>query len=238
MGFFSTPPNPFSGPFGYFGSQDWLESLSVPKRRKAFFSFRFDDVMRVNVVRNAWRFHRPDTLLTPSFYDSSLWESRQREGAESLKRLIREGVDYTSAVCVLIGADTWARRWVRYEIARAVIDKRGLLGVHINSIRHHITKTADITGLNPLEFMAVGKVQDNWLVSARYYLFERNLTLGGWSRYTDYTNPVELPPYLSDPAPGHVTPLSWGTMVRDFMVDDGSKNIGLWIDLAAQAVGR
>ena len=40
--------------------------------------------MRVNAVRQAWRFRHPDTLLTPGFYDSSLWESRQREGDESV----------------------------------------------------------------------------------------------------------------------------------------------------------
>jgi hypothetical protein len=219
------------------GSQNWLESLNAPKKRKAFFSFHFDDVMRVNAVRNAWRFRRPETLLTPSFYDSSLWENRQREGDESLKRLIREGVDYTSAVCVLIGTNTWARRWVRYEIARAVVDGRGLLAVHINSIRHHETKTPDRLGLNPLEFLAVGKVQENWLSPASYYLFEHDPTYG-WLRYQDYATSVNLPRYLSDPAPGYVTPLSWGTMARDFMIDEGSKDIGLWIDLAAQAVGR
>jgi Thoeris protein ThsB, TIR-like domain len=237
MGLYNPPSDPFSGLLGYFGSQDWLESLNAPKRRKAFFSFHFDDVMRVNAVRNAWRFRRPGTLLTPSFYDSSLWENRQREGDEALRRLIREGVDYTSAVCILIGRNTWARRWVRYEIARAVVDGRGLLGVHINSIRHHQTRMPDGHGPNPLEFMAIGKIQENWLVPAKYYLFERDLT-HGWLRYQDYPNPVRLPPYLSDPAPGYVTPLSWGTLVRDFMADDGPKNIGLWIDLAAQAVGR
>jgi hypothetical protein len=237
MGFYNASANPLSGPFGYFGSQDWLKGLNAPKKRKAFFSFHFDDVMRVNVVWQAWRFRHPDSVLTPTFYDSSLWESRQREGDDSLKRLIREGVDYTSAVCVLIGSSTWARRWVRYEIARAVVDGRGLLGVHINSIRHHQTRMPHGLGLNPLEFMAVGKIQENWLVLAKYYLFERDIKFG-WLRYQDYTNSVKLPPYLSDPAPGYVIPLSWGTPVRDFIVDDGSKNIGIWIDLAAQAVGR
>jgi MTH538 TIR-like domain (DUF1863) len=76
--------------------------------------------------------------------------------------LIRKGVDYTSAVCVLIGTSTWTRPWVRYEAARAVIDGRGLLAVHINGIRHHQTKMPNVFGLNPLEFMAVGKVQNNF----------------------------------------------------------------------------
>ena len=71
---------------------------------------------------------------------------------------------YTSAVCVLVGSETWLRRWVRYEIARAVIDELGLLAVHINSIRHHQRLTTDALGPNPLEYMAVGKVQDGALV--------------------------------------------------------------------------
>jgi hypothetical protein len=91
--------------------------LSVPPppavKRKAYFAFHFDDVMRVNVVRNAWKITHPDAPLARSFYDSSIWERRRLEGDDTLKRLMREGVQYTSAVCVLIGADTWSRRWVR-----------------------------------------------------------------------------------------------------------------------------
>ncbi len=110
--------------------------------------------MRVNVVRNAWKIDHPDNALMRSFQDSSLWESCKLEGDEAVKRLIREGVEYTSAVCVLIGTDTWVRRWVRYEIARAIIDGRGLLSVHLNSIRHHHTKTPHTRGHNPLGCMA------------------------------------------------------------------------------------
>ena len=38
---------------------------------------------------------------------------------------------FSSVVCVLIGSNTWASRWVRYEIALSVINERGLLGVSI-----------------------------------------------------------------------------------------------------------
>lgn len=124
------------------------------KKRKAFFSFHYDDIMRVNNVRNAWKITHPDSPTMRSFYDSSLWESRKLEGPEAVKRLIREGVEYTSAVCVLIGTSTWDRRWVRYEIARAIIDGRGLLGVHINGLAHHQRRVPDTLGPNPLAYMA------------------------------------------------------------------------------------
>ena len=127
--------------FSGFGALARVKPVPPIIKRKAFFSFHFDDVMRVNVVRNAWKISRPDTIAMRSFYDSSLWESRKLDGDEAVKRIIREGVEYTSAVCVLIGSETWLRRWVKYEVARAIIDGRGLLAVHINNINHHQTRT-------------------------------------------------------------------------------------------------
>jgi hypothetical protein len=214
-------------------------------KRKAFFSFHYDDIMRVNVVRNVWKIDHPDNALMRSFQDSSLWESRKLEGDDAVKRLIREGVEYTSAVCVLIGTETWLRRWVRYEIARAILDGRGLLGVHLNSIRHHHTKTPHTRGYNPLDFMAVGRQQPGALSTPRYYLFEKQAVpngIGGykweWNRYSDYTSSVTLPPWLADPVAGHVTPLSQNASVYDYIADDGHRNIGGWIDKAAQGAGR
>ena len=221
------------------------KTLASAIKRKVFFSFHYDDIMRVNVVRNAWKIDHPDNALMRSFYDSSLWESRKLEGDDAVKRLIREGVEYTSAVCVLIGTDTWLRRWVKYEIARAIIDGRGLLGVHLNSIRHHHTKTPHTLGYNPLDFMAVGKVQPGLLSTPRYFLYEKQAlpnSSGGyrwaWNRYVDYTSSVSLPSWLADPVAGYVTPLSQNATVYNYIADDGHKNIGSWIDSAAQGAGR
>jgi hypothetical protein len=248
---FGSPPptTPASGygaaasdlfPFGFAPAPP---KLAV--KRKAFFSFHYDDIMRVNVVRNAWKIDHPDNALTRSFYDSSLWESRKLEGDDAVKRLIREGVEYTSAVCVLIGSETWLRRWVKYEIARAIIDGRGLLGVHLNSIRHHQTLTPHTRGHNPFEFMAVGKVQQGILSTPKYYLYEKVAMPNGiagykfeWVPYGDYTISVPLPQWLADPQPGYVTPLSHNTIVYDYIADNGYQNIGRWIDNAAQRAGR
>src|SRR5258708_23187661 len=113
-----------------------LGSITTLVKRKAYFAFHFDDIMRVNNVRNAWKITHPDGALNRSFYDSSLWENKRLEGDDALKKLIRDGVGYTSAVCVLVGTETWSRRWVKYEIARSVVDDRGLLAVHINGLNH------------------------------------------------------------------------------------------------------
>lgn len=227
------------------GQRFLLGDLLAPVKRKAFFSFHFDDVMRVNVIRNSWKIGHPGSAALPSFTDSSLWERRQLESDDAIKRLIREGVEYTSAVCVLAGAETWLRRWCRYEIARAIVDGRGLLTVHLNGIRHHQTLTPHARGPNPLEWMAVGKVQSNWLMPPDYYLFERRAVRDGfgtlkweWHRYADYSRPVTLPPWLADPAPGYVTPLSTHSEEYDYVADGGHAHIGAWIDRAAQRAGR
>ena len=227
------------------GTSMLLGSWPVPVKRKAFFSFHFDDIMRVNNVRQAWKITHPDSAARRSFYDSSLWESRKLEGDEAVKRLIRAGVEYTSAVCVLAGAETWLRRWCRYEIARAIIDGRGLLTVHLNSINHHRTQRPEPRGPNPLEWMAIGKHQPNRLMIPVYHLYERNAVpndFGGWQcswdRYADCTDPVKLPDWVADPPPGHVTPLSANAGEYDYIAQGGHQHIGAWIDSAARQAGR
>jgi hypothetical protein len=206
-------------------------------KRKAYFSFHYADIMRVNNARMTGALKKTAAASMRTFYDASLWESRKLEGPEALKRLVREGVQQTSVVCVLIGTETWSRRWVKYEIARAVIDNRGLLGVDINNIKHHQRFTLCPLGLNPFSFLAVGKVQSAYVYAPpAYYLFE--LTHRGWQRYLDHTAPVKLPPYLPECAEGLVTPLSHGVPVYDFAVHDGPNCLGAWIDHAAQKVGR
>jgi MTH538 TIR-like domain (DUF1863) len=258
---FPPPPPP---PTWTFGSLADLEAPPAPSpynalyspppkpkpvapetKRKAFFSFHFGDIMRVNNVRNTWKIKHPDSSLNRSFYDSSLWEARKLVGPEGIKQLIRAGVLRTSAVCVLAGSMTWDRRWVKYEIARAIIDGRGLLTVHLNNINHHQTKGPDPRGLNPLAHIGVAKLQPNTRLPPQYYLYEMKLVPDGyggvieqWSRYGDYTLTVKKPAWLTDPSVDHVTPLSVDAAEYDYELDHGHRNIGSWIDQAAKQAGR
>jgi hypothetical protein len=47
-----------------------------------------------------------------------------------------------------------------------------LLTVHLNSIRHHHTKTAHTRGPNPLAFMGIYKEQASGCDDVRYFLYE------------------------------------------------------------------
>jgi hypothetical protein len=98
--------------------------LQPQTKRKAYFAFRFADIMRVNNVRKAWCIDHPDSPTMRSFWDRSIWGKSEAQEPESLKALMRDAVIHSSAVCVLVGTNTWQGRWVKYEIARAVADVR------------------------------------------------------------------------------------------------------------------
>jgi hypothetical protein len=221
------------------------KAVAPETKRKAFFSFHFDDIMRVNNVRNAWKIAHPDSALNRSFYDSSLWEARKLIGPEGIKQLIRVGVLRTSVVCILAGSMTWDRRWVKYEIARAIIDGRGLLTVHLNSINHHQTRGAHPLGRNPLAHMGIAKLQPNKYLPPKYYIYEMMLVPDGngelirqWKPYSDYTLAVKKPVWLTDPKVDYVMPLSVDAAEHDYELDHGHRNIGSWIDNAAKQAGR
>lgn len=218
------------------------------KRRRVFFAFHYADILRVNNVRLSGEFSKSASDSgrdVEGFYDNSLWESRKRTGDDAIRNLIRDGVKNSSAVCVLVGTETWSRPWVRYEIARAVIDGRGLLAVHVNGLKHHKLGIAHAHGTNPLDFMGVYReIQPGILSTPRYYLYERKAVWRGyqyeleWHPYDQFTHPVDRPQWLADPSPGYVMPLSANAAVHDYVGGTGHKNIGAWIDTAAIAAGR
>ena len=230
------------GGFYTHGAGAGSRLLGEPPLRKAFFSFHYEDVFRVNNVRQSWRFQRKDSIFGPSFTDSSLWESSQRENEESLKSLIRSGVYGTSAVCVLVGAETWTRRWVKYEIARALIDNRGLLAVHLNKIPKGKFRIVDEYGFNPLHIIGIMKS-----ANGKFYICERKLrgvsmnpyqTEWYWEAYTDYLYPISVPRYMHAPQIGRPISLAEYAPVYCFVDDLGSVFLGSWLDAAARRVGR
>jgi hypothetical protein len=100
--------------------------------RRCFFSFHYQDVIhfRANVVRN----HNVTKDNNGGFFDASIWESARKQGDIALKRLINGNLENTSATVVLIGSETYARRWVQYEIMKSIERGNKVLGVHINNI--------------------------------------------------------------------------------------------------------
>lgn len=72
------------------------------------------------------------------------------KGGTALKKLIDDGIAGTSVTAVLVGSQTWERRWVRYEILRSFYNSNGILGVRIHSLKPP-RGVPDIAGTNPLD---------------------------------------------------------------------------------------
>ncbi len=208
------------------------------KKRNTFFSFHYADIMRVNVVRKSGEFKTEDKSSgrnIEGFYDYSLWESKKRTSEESLKTMIRDGVDRTSAVCVLIGTETFKRRWVRYEIARSVTDGRGLLSIHINSIKHHEPPyQPHKRGFNPCSCLGIYKANGSYFLAEQNYKNDRWI----WEKYSDYVSSVSIPRYMkSPPTSTDVITLSSCTLEYNWE-SNGHGNIGSRIDTAAADAGK
>jgi hypothetical protein len=120
--------------------------------KRCFFSFHYQDVIdfRANVVRN----HNVTKDNNGGFFDASIWEDAKKHGDVALKRLINGGLDNTSVTAVLIGSQTYSRRWVQYEIMKSIECGNSVLGIHINCIRdkHAVIKAQ---GPNPFDYLGL-----------------------------------------------------------------------------------
>jgi hypothetical protein len=143
---------------------------------RVFFSFHYQDVVdfRANVVRNHW-VTKADREAA-GFWDASIWETAKKQGDVALKRLINDGLDNSSNSCVLIGSNTYARTWVRYELLKSFKRGNHLFGVHINSIKGKDSLTK-VAGPNPLECVGVTYSTDGQEAT----LWE--LLQGNWVKY-------------------------------------------------------
>ena len=145
--------------------------------------------------------------------------------------LIREGMANTSVTCVLAGAYTWQRRWVRYEIGRSIVKGNGLLTVKIHNLQN-LDGYLSNEGPNPLDHMGVYRVPDG-----RMLLAETNAQ-GQWIRYEDYTQAVSLPAGWEQPATTAPIPLSRYARLYDYTLDGGCENFGSWAATAAMEAAR
>lgn len=197
--------------------------------RRTFFSFHYQpDVWRVFNVRNCLQLVRDQTI--DGFFDSSVFEASKRDSETNLKAFLRDGMKNTSVTCVLNGAQTASRRWVRYEIVRAVLKGNGLLTVDIHGVKNK-DGNASPRGADPLAQIGLYKTDKG------IYFAER--MNNSWVRYGDYTLAVPASSlWFEAPKTRVPVPLSKYCLRYDFAAQDGRKNISGWIETAAGLAGR
>lgn len=198
--------------------------------RRTFFSFHYkSDVSRAWVARNSWvtkieTGEREDA----GFFDSSVFEAKERESPHILKNFLRDGLRNTTVTCVLVGAETTLRRWVRYEIFQSFIRGNGLLAVRVHSIRD-LNNMISARGGNPFDALAFRIDQDR--VRFREYLTT------GWGDAQDVGSmPLQDVAYDLGRMDHHTFACLFPIFEWD--TDDGYKNLGRWIEEAAGLAGR
>ncbi|GAA4932395.1 TIR domain-containing protein [Algibacter agarivorans] len=189
--------------------------------KRIFFSFHYQDIIdfRGNVVRNHWM-TKPNRE-TAGFFDASIWETAKKTSVMALKRLINSGLKNTSKTCILIGSETYNRRWVRYEIFRSIYDGNDLIGVHINKIKGKNGLTKNY-GPNPFEYLGLEFSSDGWYAQPREY------KISSWGNSRDFDR-YKLNVRISEDLRGKSINLTrWSTTYK-WIKDDGYNNFGKWV---------
>lgn len=149
--------------------------------KNVFFSFHYEDVIgfRANVVRN----HDTVKGRQAGYFDKSIWEDAKKTSPLALKRLINSNLDGTSVTCVLIGSETYARKWVIYEIFRSIYKRNKIIGVHINRVKGKDGLIKN-NGENPFDYTGVYFSEDG----SSYAFITRNSLSSQWQYWEEIDN--------------------------------------------------
>jgi hypothetical protein len=139
--------------------------------RQVYFSFHYQrDIQRANVVRNSQTIRAEDEIV--GYYDHSLWEEAQTKGDAAIRALIDSGMAGASVTAILIGAETYQRKWVLYEIVESHNAGMGLLGIYLNNIPGWDSST-EPPGPNPFDYVSIPTVLGGRQpLSARYPTYD------------------------------------------------------------------
>jgi hypothetical protein len=193
--------------------------------RKVFFSFHYErDVWRANVVRNSWV--PKDNYIKAGFIDSAEFEKIKKKGDQAIKKWIDEQLEGTSVTVVLIGAETYSRKWIRYEIIKSFDRSNGLLGVYIHNIKDENGKV-DLKGPNPFNYVAI-------LISKNgdAYYYEWNGS--DWIEFSLY--PKCSLTFDEEYWTGKLYTIK--PNLYDWVDDNGYENLSDWIEESARKAGR
>lgn len=187
--------------------------------KRVYFAFHYQDVtdFRANVVR---KHNFTGGVEVAGYYDHSIWESAKNSNPLSLKRLINAELENTSVTAILIGSDTWARRWVRYEVMKSIERGNRVIGIHINSIAGKDQQTK-LLGPNPFDNLGLEISADGTRAKPTEWKD------GKWAYYSD------LDPFAIHEQPeanrGQHLRLSHWLKVYDWVAGRGFDNFSSWI---------
>lgn len=113
--------------------------------RKVFYSFHFDnDNWRAAQVRNIGAVEGDKPV------NGNKWEDVKSKSDTVIKSWIDDQLKDKSCLVVLIGSETYNRKWVKYEINRAWELGKAVCGIYINKLEDSRGNQSP-EGKNPLD---------------------------------------------------------------------------------------
>ena len=112
-------------------------------KRQAFFSFEYNkDAWRASQVRNMGKVDNSST-----FSDND-WEEVRYKSDTKIREWIDNQLSMRSCLVVLVGYETSERKWVKYEIEKAMELHKGIVGIRIDRLKNS-QGGQDNEGCNP-----------------------------------------------------------------------------------------
>lgn len=188
---------------------------------RIYFCFHYDDIetIRANVFRN-----RDITKEwgETGLFDASIWEDAKLQGVGAVRNLIDHSLENTSVTCVLIGTETWNRRWVRYEILKSYDRGNKLLGIHLDGVKDKSQQVLAQTE-NPFDYLGFMISKDGETLT--YY--ERNGA--EWKPFADLQPKTAN---FESNRRGKGYKLSDWVPCYSWSAGNGARNFATWVDSA------
>ena len=200
--------------------------------KNVYFSFHYQDVsdFRANVVRNSHVFRKDQQ----PFRDASIWEEEEEKTISRIKTLIDTELIGSTVNCVLIGSETYSRRWVRYEIVKSFDMHKGQFGTHINWIKGKNQQIKFWPGENPFDYLKLIVSSDGNKIS--FFEKKNDVLFGKWVLYRDM--PETNNKHLDEKYHGKEFTFSDFYDTYSYSWDEGKSNFSKWVDKAALKAGR
>jgi hypothetical protein len=199
--------------------------------RRVYFASYYEDVsdFRAKTVASSW----VTSVFRESsgIFDAPQWEKAKQQGDAAVKALIRRAMEGTTVTAVLVGPNSYSRRYTRYEIAKSLERGNGILGVYVHRIPEH--GAVQTKGENPFDFLGFSLDPSK----GRIGILEKRVGSGKWLEY------AELPNVAFGFAPYNFLGLKEGTLSRlftlyDWMDGQGMRSLPVWVETAAKQAGK
>lgn len=121
-------------------------------KRQVFFSFHYNnDSWRAAQVKNMGK------VSDSSTFSANEWEEVKEKSDSKIKEWIDGQMVKRSCLIVLIGKNTANRKWVNYEINKAIKLDKGIVGIYINKLKNSLGEQ-DSEGDNPFDYFTFSGV--------------------------------------------------------------------------------